>query len=158
MFGRARTWHSPGHEAVVTPDPKLIIEAIYAARRANDQDAMKRLQRDDIVFTFNADPDRPGSGERLVGSEAIFEHFGRVDAHWQLLEHVIGPLLGDGMVYNRSIRIKMRHRATGQLLDGTKRHVITVLDDKIAAITEHLDHELIQAILRFEDPGQRPAA
>ena len=140
------------------PDPVLIIEASYVARRDKDDAALRRLHHDDMVFTFNADPDCIGSGQRLEGMDAIFAHFARVAQHWDLLEHVPGPILGSGFSYNRIIRSKLRHRATGQILEGTKRHVITVLDGKIAAIEEYLDRNLIQAIQRFEPPSERPAA
>jgi ketosteroid isomerase-like protein len=142
----------------VKPDPILIIEASYTARREKDDAALRRLHRPDTVFTFNADPHRQGSGQRLEGMDAIFAHLARVAEHWELLEHVPGPILGSGLSYNRIIRFKMRHRASGLILEGTKRHVITILDDKIAAVEEYLDRDLIQAIQRFGSPGERPAA
>ena len=138
------------------PDARLIIEASYTARRNKDDAAFRRCFHHDIVFTFNADPDREGSGQRLEGIDESFAHLKRVAAHWELLQHVPGPILGDGMVFTRNIQFKMRHRATGQILEGNKRHVITVLDDKIASVAEFLDRDLIHAIQRFETP-EKPA-
>lgn len=140
------------------PDPVLIIEAAYAARRSGDHDALRRLHHEDVVFTFNADPDKIGSGQRIVGLDQILAHIERVETHWDVLEYVAEPILGSGMVYSRFIRVKMYHPETRRVLEGNKRHVITVIDGRIAAFEETLDRNLVQALQRFQRPDESSAA
>ena len=130
-------------------DPVLLIEGLYEARRRGDLAAATACCHDDILFVFNADPDRIGSGDRLVGIQASVEHLATVAAHWETLEARRGPVQGSGSVYSVRIWIKMKPRNGRTILEGTKTHIWTVFDDKIAKLEETMDKNLVHAVQRL---------
>jgi ketosteroid isomerase-like protein len=137
--------------------PIGLVEGLYAARRNMDVPTMMAFCHDDIVFIFNADPDKIGSGDVLVGKAASLAHMGRFIATWEPISNEVGPLICDGNRVRARIEFKLRHRASGQVLSSTKRQEWTVRDGRIASLTEHLDDHGIAAFMRMAEAGMAEA-
>ncbi len=138
-----------------------IVLGLYAALRADDIDAVKRWCHADFVFTSNAHPGRYGQVVEQVGPENIKPYRDLVERYWETLDKVEGPprppLLGvgepseRGHVFNVYIRVKMLHRQTRQIFEGTKRQVWIIQHGKISAMAQFLDKDMINAMLKLAE-------
>jgi ketosteroid isomerase-like protein len=151
--------------------PFEVVEAMYSARQRGDIDAVLALCADAIVYTVNnADPDQPGSGETIIGKGQCRSMFNVVEAIWEPLSISPGPLrpvgntgapnLPGGSAQLRCrVTFSMGHRASGQLLNGTKTHEWVVRDGKVTSLCETRDRNFIRAFLAmaacstWEQPG-----
>jgi ketosteroid isomerase-like protein len=138
--------------------PIEVVEAIYRARRSGDIDGVLALCSDAIVFSCNADPDRPGSGATFVGKQQVRRHLASVDQHWEMAFSKAGPVRLDerhagsesepGATDLRCvISYALRHKASGHILEGVKAHCWRVRDGKVVSLFEALDREFINAFM-----------
>jgi ketosteroid isomerase-like protein len=135
--------------------------ALYAALRADDIDAVKRCCHPEFVFTSNAHPGRYGEVVEQVGLEHIKPYRELVDRYWEILDKVEGPprppLLGlgepseRGHVFSVILRVKMKHRQSRRIFEGTKRQVWVIQHGQICAMAQYLDKPMIDAMLRLAD-------
>lgn len=154
----------------MSTDPLELIEVMYEARRRRDIDAMFALCSDAVVYSCNIDPDKPGSGNTMIGKAQNRAHIALIDAIWEPLSTSIGPLraasrpdLADTTIVRAVITFSMRHKPSGQVLDGTKTHEWTVRDGKVVSMCETLDRQLINAFMRMTEwsavrPAETPRA
>lgn len=132
--------------------PLAVVREMYAARAAGDRIKMMALCHEQIAFTFNADPDRVGHGNALIGWSQTQQHLARVRQHWEELEsEVLTVKLDDtvdGAVVAR-LSVKLLHRASREVLDTIKTQQWVVRDGIVTQMNETLDHNLIQSLQRL---------
>lgn len=140
--------------------PFEVVEAVYEARRRRDIGAVLALCTDAIVFTVNADPDRPGSGNTMIGKAQSQAFLELVDEVWEPVSSAPGPLrevgqsgaaeVPGGAAHVRCvITFALRHRASGQILNGTKTHEWVVRDGRVTSLCETLDRNFIHAFMEM---------
>lgn len=137
--------------------PVETVQDLFAARRAGDFVRMNALCAEAFAFTFNADPHRIGMGTTLIGWRAVTEHLARVDGTWEQVESVVEfmrPAPDDPEQVVVQLRFRLRHRASGHVLEGLKRQEWTVRDGIATRATEILDRDAIHAFQRFAAYGE----
>jgi ketosteroid isomerase-like protein len=138
-----------------------IIFRMYDALRVNDYETVQRLCHEDFVFSSNAHPGRFGEVVEHVGTASVGPYRAMVAELWETLDKVEGPPrtpelgpgeFGDrGFVFNVYVRLKLRHRASGRVFEGTKRQEWVVQNGKIAAMAQYLDKDLIGCMLELAE-------
>jgi ketosteroid isomerase-like protein len=131
--------------------PLEVVARVYAARAVKDIAAMMAQCDAAIIFTFNADADKIGSGTLVIGVPACLRQFERIAAIWEELDYSHGTLRADGAKVRVLVNSHMRHRASGEVLRVTKTQIWTVRDGRITAMDEILDRTAVHAFQRFAD-------
>ena len=122
--------------------PKELVEALYAAIKANDFDTIREVCDPDIDWIQNKG--FPGVG-RCHGIEEViskvFQGFGR---EWESFAYQPDEIIGAGECVVVLGRYRGRHRATGHKLDAAAAHVYDVKDRRIARFRQYADtHQIV---------------
>jgi ketosteroid isomerase-like protein len=107
-----------------------------------------------VIVTMNARPDQPGEGVTLIGVQALNAHLATVAALWEELSYDVGALVDDGPRVRCQVRMAVRHRESGAVLDGSKRQIWTVRDGVVVALEGIFDSASVDAILRLPSQGK----
>lgn len=141
--------------------PLDVVAAMFEARKNGNRARMMDYCCKDMSFTFNADPDKIGQGTTLIGWQAIFEHFARLKHHWDDLNSDVLSLSTDlnrPDQINALVSFKLRHRASGDILESVKRQEWIVRDGIVTRMTEILDDKALhtfQRLAAFNTPTPR---
>ncbi len=139
--------------------PLAVVQAVFAAKERNDRLMMMALFAEDFAFTFNADPDRIGDGTTLVGWTANRAHLDRVAQTWEQLDRKVLSMREDAFradQVNVRISFVLRHRASGETFEGTKRQSWTVRDGIVTSMIEVFDKASVHAVQRLAALSAEP--
>lgn len=140
-------------------NPIAVVQAVFAAMERNDRLMMMALFAEDFAFTFNADPDRIGDGTTLVGWTANRAHLDRVQQTWEQLDRKVLSMREDAFradQVNVRISFSLRHRASGEIFEGTKRQSWTVRDGIVISMVEVFDQASVHAVQRLAASSAEP--
>ena len=127
--------------------PTDVIEALYAAMRAGDTDAVIGLLTDDVIMIVPGPPGVGGAGE-WRGHDGARECFrrlgeGHVTERLEFLERI-----ADGPFVVSRLHVAAVARATGRRFESDIVHLFTVTDGKVSRLLDFFDTAAIVAAYR----------
>jgi ketosteroid isomerase-like protein len=130
-------------------DPEGIVEAFYRAWLVRDVEAALAYCDDRIrVAQHFSDPALPFTGE-TVGTADFRARLLLVARSWEFLSSdPVHSLVGPETIKSHCPFV-IRHLATGEVFDGTFRHLWGVRDGRIIALDEYIDIARLKAFLRL---------
>jgi ketosteroid isomerase-like protein len=141
--------------------PINVIADMYEARRRGDRIQMLAFCAPGMSFSFNIDPDRIGEGTTLIGWDAMHAHFANLKRNWDDLGGDVVRMSEDlhkpGQI-NAVVSFKLRHRASGDVLKGTKRQEWIVRNGVVTRMTEIFDTKAVHAFQRLAAVNTPPPA
>lgn len=129
--------------------PEAIVEAFYAAWILRDLEAVLAYLSDDFRLSQHfSDPMLPFTGE-TVGKAAAGARLKMILDEWQFLKFEPTLTVSDGTSVRTTCAIALKHLQTGEIFEGTFRHVWEVRDGKLASVDEYLDVDRLRSFLRL---------
>ena len=98
-------------------------------------------------------PDALRIGGETVGREAVTAMMLEIRDVFDYLVYRPRIMSVDGNVARVNIEIIFRHRASGELLTGQIRSMLTARDGQIARVDEYVDAPMIEAFMRLFSSG-----
>ncbi len=130
-------------------DPEGIVEAVLAAYAMGDYETAAAFYAPDAVFALYADNEIfPFDGE-WTGREAIVECWHEIGAAFDILRFEIRSITALQDVVRCQVDYKLRHRSSGEVIDGVVRFVYEIRDGLIVREREYNDVERLRAFLRL---------
>lgn len=131
----------------------LMVRRLYNSWRNQDVTGVLACCTDDIVYTVNPSQPELRSLQVYRGRYEVSAYLHAVSWAWEFLELEPGSfrISADGECMRERIRFKARHRATGNILESTKRHVWHSRGGLIARCDEFEDTGLIRAFMQMAD-------
>jgi ketosteroid isomerase-like protein len=133
--------------------PTEVAEHHYG-RWAKDPAAAMKDVAPDIVYTLNVSPDALPLGGETVGWDAVNAMMLGIREVFDYLVYIPRIMGVDGDVVRVNIEIIFRHRASGELLSGRIRSVLTARDGLVARVDEYVDAPMIEAFMRLFSAGK----
>ena len=130
-------------------DHRELIETTLRFWRVHDVEQTLVTIADDIVYQiYTAQSATPLSGQ-TSGKEAFGDFLYELLAHFDYLSYEPTILEVHDGVARIQTQYVLRHRASGETLEGSKRSVCTITNDLIARIDEYHDAALVEAFMRL---------
>lgn len=134
------------------PHPKLVVEAFYVALRAHDRPKILSFFADDATFCQHLPASTLPYAGTTRGREDLASRLDRVYADWDVLEVEPSRLFVEGAQVDCMLEIAFRLRRTGDIFEGSLRHVFDIVHGKIYRLDEYPDSALLDAFLRLNGP------
>lgn len=107
----------------------------------------------DIVYTLNVDPGTLMLGGEFTGWDTVNARMMGIREVFEYLIYIPRILGANGDQVRSQIELIFKHRASGELLIGSMRSVVTVRDGMIARVDEYVDAPLIESFMRLFAKG-----
>lgn len=118
-----------------------------------DYDTFLSLLADDVAYALYLDPaDLPFAGE-THGKGPFMERVAEMHAAYEYVLFRPFKFRGRGSTVHNQVEFIYRHKASGHVLDGRFRCVVTVRDGLISRIEEYHDAARVKAFLRLTGGG-----
>lgn len=132
--------------------PKLVVERFYIALRAHDRAAIIELFSDDATFCQHLPKSTLPYAGTTRGKNELASRLDQVYGDWEVLKVEPSRLFVDGAQVDCMIDIAFRLRRTGDVYDGSLRHVFDIVHGRIHRLDEYLDAAMLDAFLRLNGP------
>lgn len=134
------------------------IHGLYAAWRIGDIGAVLAYCTDDIRYAVHSADGRYDLSVAAIGKADVRAYLTAVCASWEFVQIEPGPLtIADGIVREYS-RFRSRHRKSGLVLEGGRRHVWVMRDNLVASCSEYQDFGTLRAFMQLADAHGRTLA
>lgn len=130
-------------------DPEAIIAGLYAAWSMQDVEATLAYCSDDIVYFVHQPDGANWIGGEISGKPAVRAYLQMLRDTWEFLLLTPGPFDIRGGEVREYLQFRSRHRATGQVMEGHKRHIWQIIDGRITRCEEFQDAAVVAAFLRM---------
>lgn len=130
-------------------EPRQVVGRFNTAWEHGDLDAAMSCAAEDCVFTLHVSEDVVEHAGRAVGREQIRATLAAARRHYDYIlyrPHVLGV---DGETVRVRVEFMGVHRASGERIGMTFRHVFVVRDGLIATCDEYHDRAKLEAYLRL---------
>ena len=134
-------------------DSPALLQAIYAAYRERRLADALALLSDDFRFTLHLPAEAlPGAGASHGKAEAarLLED---IIATYDFLMYEPGPIMVTGDEAAVRVRIRYRHKATGEVIETTLGHFWRLRDGKATQLDEYHDVQQVLSFLTKVAPG-----
>jgi ketosteroid isomerase-like protein len=126
-----------------------LIAEFWKVWAARDHGRVAALVADDVVYTIHVPTDVLPFAGRTVGKRAMIDRLLTITQQFEVERY-------DGVVVSREgdtvrglIAYRFRHRASGDVQEGTLRHVAVVTDDLIRSLDTYRDVDGLRAQMRL---------
>jgi ketosteroid isomerase-like protein len=134
---------------MVTPDPRPVVEAMYAAWRKRNIPGVLAACNDIVrVSQHYSDPKLPFTGT-TVGKFAYEQRLNMIFKDWRFERGDHTFTYHDAVNARTQVDVAIRHIESRQLFDGYFRHIFVVRHGLITQIEEYVDLPCLQAFLRL---------
>ena len=130
-------------------DNKAFVASWIACWAAQDVEMTLLHLDENVVYKVHTALEVLPFGGENCGQEGLRDLMFTVLADFDVLlysPNFITPV-GDGVRAN--VKYIYRHRATGEILEGTRRLLIQIRDDRIARIDAYYDDRMVEAFMRL---------
>jgi uncharacterized protein len=131
------------------PSTNEIVEALYEAWRTGDFEAVRRGLDDEVEHTVHFAPAINRFGGTTKGRAATEERLAALGAEYEILAFDNGPILVNGDEAATRVRMRYRHRKTGEILDTVSAHFWTLANGRVVQFDEYHDDAPIEAFSRI---------
>lgn len=139
-------------------DAGSTIHGLYAAWRIADVEAVLAYCTDDIRYAVHSADGRYDFGVATIGKQDVRAYLSAICASWEFLRIEPGPLtIADGIVREYAY-FRSRHRKSGLVLEGGRRHIWVLRDNKVASCSEYQDVGALMAFLQLAEAQGRSFA
>lgn len=118
----------------------------YAAR---ELDRCADFVTDDVVFALFIDRELAPFGGVTIGRAAMHRRWLMVAEAFDLLRYEVTSVTEDAGSLRGFVAYHFRHKATGEDIDGTMRHLIESREGLICRAEEHHDRTRVEAFFRL---------
>ncbi len=125
------------------------VEALLGKWRVDPAGCMRAFVAPHIVYTLNVSPDLHALGGETSGWDAVNAKMLGIREHFEYLVYRPRIFTVQGNQVRARIEFMYRHRATGEMLTGTFRSVLSVEDGMVVRVDEFVDAPLIEAFMRL---------
>ncbi len=133
----------------MTATPLHTTQSIYALYARGELDALATLTAEDIVYVLYADRDTVPFGGVTIGKRAFIDRLRMIHALFDFLAYdVTGCRQTRDEVHGR-VHFHVRHKATGETIEGSMRHIFWLRDGLLARLAEYHDRARIEAFMRL---------
>jgi uncharacterized protein len=131
----------------VRSDPETTVEAAYAAWRVRDLEALVAYMSDDIILHIHV-PDAAGpfAGE-VSGKPAVTQRLSLILDDFEFLTFLPKAPIIDGEFVRALVEFHGRHKASGEEIQCTMRHVWRVQNGTVTRVDEYHDGEMVRAFM-----------
>lgn len=136
-------------------DPASVIEALYAACRRADIDAMLECCADDIVVVLRVPEEVSRYAGEMTGKEALRRYLTDLHAAWSMLVVEPGPMKFEGGLVRELTRFRSLFRATGDIYESNYRHIWHIEDGLITRCEEFQDTPMLRAFLNLKSESSK---
>jgi ketosteroid isomerase-like protein len=128
---------------------RMLVDAAHLAWSNRDTTTLLACYCDDICYTCNTGSSGAESF-RAVGKQAMLDFLLSVLATTESMSIIEGFAFKDSTA-RANVACFVKHKATGHVLNGTYRQILTFCDGKIASIDEYHDAARIAAFWKMVD-------
>lgn len=129
--------------------PEAIVDAFYAAWILRDIETVAAYFSDNFRLSQHfSDPMLPFTGE-TIGKAAALARLQMILGEWRFLKFEPTLTVADGTSVRTTCPFILQHLRTGEIFDGSFRHIWRVSDGKLASVDEYLDVDRLRAFLRL---------
>jgi ketosteroid isomerase-like protein len=136
--------------------PREVAEDHYGNWAADPVRAMEKCAPD-VAYTLNVSPDALQIGGETVGREAVKAMMLAIREVFDYLVYIPRIMAVDGVAVRVNIEIIFRHKASGELLTGQIRSILTARDGLVGRVDEYVDAPMIEAFMRLFSMGSKAA-
>ena len=126
-----------------------LARAHWLAWSREDLDASMACFTDDVVFAMYVPQHVLPFGGETTGKPAAADRGRMVFQQFHVAEYVAEITGASDQIVRGHIRYRFRHRATGEEIDGTLRHVLTARGNLFCRLEEYHDADKIAAFMRL---------
>lgn len=135
--------------------PASTIQGLFAAWRIGDIDTVLAYCTPDIRYAVHSADGRYDFGVAAIGAEDVRAYLTAICSSWEFLQIEPGPLtISDDIVREYSY-FRSRHRKSGLVLEGGRRHVWVLRDNRVASCSEYQDVSTLMAFMQLVDARGR---
>jgi len=128
--------------------PRALVASWLACWAAEDVEMTLAHLHEDIVYKVHTSVVLPFGGERR-GHDALRELMFTVLTDFDVLLYAPSYIRSTAQGVRAGVAYHYRHRATGEVLEGTRRFLIQVDGDLIARIDGYYDDRMVEAFMRL---------
>jgi ketosteroid isomerase-like protein len=129
--------------------PEQLVREFTAIWIAGDIDRAIQYVADDCVYAlYLSDELLPFAGE-MVGRDAIEGSLREMRRQFDYLVYRPHNWVEQGDVVRHRVEFIYRHRASGEIINGNFRFLITVRDGKFVRGEEYHDRAMVEAFMRY---------
>ena len=130
-------------------DSRSVVASFFAYWRVQDLDMAVAHGHPDVIYTiYNGSDALPFAGT-YRGPEACRELGYTVLAEFDYLDYEPTIISVDGCIVRTHVFFRYRHRASGNVIDGSRRLVFEIRDGLIARIDSYEDAAKFEAFMRL---------
>lgn len=130
-------------------DPASVVEGHWAAWGRSDYKGSLALCAPDVVFSMYIPEDVLPFGGETCGRAAASDRSLMIFSQFDVTRFDGVVLHVDGNIVHGRVEYCFRHKATGEEIEGTMRHVIRVENGLMADVKEYHDAERVRAFMRL---------
>lgn len=133
--------------AVQGKAPADVLLAVWKAWQVRNKTAILELAANDVVYAIYVPSDILPFGGETVGKAALSDRLQSMIDQFEVLEYE-GTVVGiNGDMVRGQVSYRFRHRVTGEVSEGTMRHVVQVQDGLVKSFKTYKDVAGIRAVM-----------
>lgn len=133
------------------PTTNEIVAAVYEAWRTGDFEGVRSRLDEGVEHTVHFSPAVNRFGGTTRGRAATEERLAAIGAEYEILAFDNGPILVNGDEAATRVRMRYRHRKTGEVLEAVSGHFLVLANGRIVSLDEYHDDAPIEAFSRVCD-------
>lgn len=144
-------------------DGTSVVTSFFAYWRVQDLEMALGHLHEEVVYTFHNGPDAAPFSGSYRGIESCRALGYKVLADFDYLGYEPAIVSAGSSVVSAHVRFRLRHRATGHVIEGSQRSIFQVREGLIARIDIYEDAARIEAYMKLaaqrmasRQPGSRP--
>lgn len=122
---------------------------MYRAWVLRDRDAMLAYFTEDAFLAQYVSKEALPFAGVSIGKARLSERLDMIFNDWDFEQIKLSSLAIDGDRVRCVVDFKFRYKRTGDLLEGRMRHVMHIVDGRIASLDEFHDASMIEAFMRL---------
>jgi ketosteroid isomerase-like protein len=130
-------------------DSNSVVTSFFNYWRVQDLEVALSHLHDDVVYSFHNGPEAAPFSGSYRGMESCRALGYKVLADFDYLDYEPTIVNAGNSVVSAHVRFRLRHRATGHVIEGSQRSIFQVRDGLIASIDIYEDSARIEAYMKL---------
>jgi ketosteroid isomerase-like protein len=130
-------------------DSRAVVNSFFTYWTVQDVEMALSLASEDVVYMLHISGAALPHGGETRGRDNCRDALYNVLAQFDYLRYEPTIVSADGDVVRAQVHFAYRHRATGEILSGSKRMVFTVKNGQIVRVDGYHDAAMVEAFMRL---------
>lgn len=130
-------------------DSRAVVTSFFTYWRVQDLEMALAHLHEEIVYTFHNGPDAAPFSGSYRGIDSCRALGYKVLAEFDYLGYEPTIVSAGNSVVSAHVRLRLRHRATGHVIEGSQRSIFQVREGLIASIGIYEDAARIEAYMKL---------